>query len=631
MVAGLYKRSQIQPGSDSAPQIASSSLVSAATTATTSLSLGWRFPLRGDSLTSGKTTGHHIVHSSMKDGIDQLKDYLRSESQLNSGLPSTRSAPHTPLKANIVPAVANSVQGLGIMQTPNRAQSKTLDRSIQQPDVRDDSRSHGLRSNTHGPSVGSRRNRLQDLFGFMDHKSEDIADVSSTHLIASPPPSREASCERRTRDMLVLDNAGSGEVAVLEAQSPPQNLAASSPYLAEDRNAFPESSLDCTDANTIISMYTDEGVEDVSSISDIPDSSGPADESSSGSLKDEEGGAEQEVPRSDSLSSPARAALDGSPMLNAMGILDDEDFFDAASIPLPTTPSTIHSANAADNEKEPPAAKQTLREKSRSRMSMQQELRQKLMRCMQDEYTVSLQSQELRATSMIQKAKENCKRLLAKQEVEFSQRLAEQQEKHEKEMSICRQETESQIASLLEKISEISLERNELQGVFDEYMSTSGELLKQKEAENSSLAHELAQLALKRQRLQKKLEDSKAHALALANERREVQERVDALTAENMRLEHENNSLSSDVLVGEERSAKIKSYAEGTLCKANEEIARLQRELERATSETTALRARAARADTRARSLQIQLDSVKQQNEELLALCERAESPPPME
>ncbi|KAJ2748695.1 hypothetical protein IWQ56_007395, partial [Coemansia nantahalensis] len=48
-------------------------------------SAGWRFHLRGDSLSFSRSPDHHIVHSSARDEIDKLNGYLRTEAQINAG------------------------------------------------------------------------------------------------------------------------------------------------------------------------------------------------------------------------------------------------------------------------------------------------------------------------------------------------------------------------------------------------------------------------------------------------------------------------------------------------------------------------------------------------------------------
>ncbi|KAJ2365041.1 hypothetical protein IW150_006320, partial [Coemansia sp. RSA 2607] len=118
MVTGLYRRNLTGQGSTTP---ASSSL--ATTTAAGSISLGWKFPLRGDSLSFTKSNKHHIVHADTKSGIDQLKDYLRNETEHNSG----RKAVHGDLssklpKPTLHQSLVTDSQGLRSLQ-PVRGKS----------------------------------------------------------------------------------------------------------------------------------------------------------------------------------------------------------------------------------------------------------------------------------------------------------------------------------------------------------------------------------------------------------------------------------------------------------------------------------------------------------------------------
>ncbi|KAJ2141853.1 hypothetical protein IW143_005567 [Coemansia sp. RSA 520] len=153
-------------------------------------------------------------------------------------------------------------------------------------------------------------------------------------------------------------------------------------------------------------------------------------------------------------------------------------------------------------------------------------------------------------------------------------------------------------------------------------MARTSKVYEEKDAECTNLTHELGKMALDRQRLQKQLLDAVARAEALNEEKNDAQMRIEALTSENVHFEQLTSALRNDVLVAEERTSKIKEHAQGTLARANDEISSNHEQLTQSRHNEEALKAQLAKADARSRSLQIQFESMKRQNTELLELCE---------
>ncbi|KAJ2770470.1 hypothetical protein IWQ57_002650 [Coemansia nantahalensis] len=249
------------------------------------------------------------------------------------------------------------------------------------------------------------------------------------------------------------------------------------------------------------------------------------------------------------------------------------------------------------------------------RMRRQNELREKLLQTLKDEYAENMRKQEERAEQVLKEAEDLFQAHIEQREREFAVRLEEEQLQHQQELA-------RELGSAANERAGIIAERDELRTMLDDYVATSTKLLDERESEGAGLTRELGKLTLERQRLQEQLDETHAQATALAAERSEAQARADALSAEATRLEQLAAALRNDVLVAEERSTKIKSYAESTLTKANDEITSTHQQLAASREETATLKSQAVKADARARSLQIQLDSMKRQNEELLKLCE---------
>ncbi|KAJ1726602.1 hypothetical protein LPJ61_005076, partial [Coemansia biformis] len=270
-----------------------------------------------------------------------------------------------------------------------------------------------------------------------------------------------------------------------------------------------------------------------------------------------------------------------------------------------------------------------IRAEYEERMRRQNELREKLLLALKDEYAENMRKQEERAEQVLKEAEELFQAHIEQREHEFARRLEEQQQEQQQELAHRDEERRAEAAEFTREIdsaiserADIVAERDDLRTMLDDYVATSTRLLDEKEAEGAGLTRELGKLTLERQRLQEQLDDALARAEALATDRGEALARSDALSAETARLEQLAAALRNDVLVAEERSTKIKGHAENTLAKANDEITSAHEQLAASREETATLKSQAIKADAKARSLQIQLDSMKRQNEELLKLCE---------
>ncbi|KAJ2818282.1 hypothetical protein GGI24_005145 [Coemansia furcata] len=236
------------------------------------------------------------------------------------------------------------------------------------------------------------------------------------------------------------------------------------------------------------------------------------------------------------------------------------------------------------------------------------------------------------ADQALREAEELFQKHAAQREREFEERLRAAETNHAGEIARRDEDTRVQEAQLSREIenliterADISTELAQTRQTLEEYVATSGRLMDEKDAEVNGLTRELAKLTLDRQRLQEQLGEALKTSEELFAKHSEDTQLIDALEAAKKQSDELNNTLHHDVLVSEERAAKIKEYAEGKLAEANAEISSAHEQLAAARLDAAGLRAQASKSDARARSLQIQLDSTKRQNVELLALCERGD------
>ncbi|KAJ2448049.1 hypothetical protein EV183_005618 [Coemansia sp. RSA 2336] len=257
-----------------------------------------------------------------------------------------------------------------------------------------------------------------------------------------------------------------------------------------------------------------------------------------------------------------------------------------------------------------------------AKLQNQKELSEKLMREAQAEHEAKMRRKDEETDQMLKEADEMINASTEHQEREYAKKLAEQEQKHQEEIRKRDEELGQEIDTIINERKEIIEERDQLRATLDDYVATSTKLLEEKDAETVGLTRELGKLTLDRQRLQEQLQEALARADALEEEKTDSLVRIEALTTENMRLDQLTSALRNDVLVAEERCTKIKDHAQNTLAQANAEIQSNHEQLTQAREEAATTKAQAAKAEARLRSVQIQLDSMKRQNQELLALCE---------
>ncbi|KAJ2906892.1 hypothetical protein GGI21_003975, partial [Coemansia aciculifera] len=535
---------------------------------------GWRFPLRADSLVFSKPNNqHHIVHSDMQEGIDKLKVYLRTESAINASMAS-----------------------LDLSSEPS-----TPKRSLQLPHL--------------GMFSAAQLGRCDNVHSWYHSSS------SPAHLIASPPLSRQPSGEHCNRDIATFSNTG-GDETLLSKQ--PRGGAA--------RRFGPDEVVAAAaagmDASEIIALYADNaglGMVGSSSsqIANIRPAGGRRTPDSVHS------GSSDAVCRASSKSATDTGGsyMDDAHVAALLGYFPAESAGDIAtsSTLLPETPNTLaskHDARQAEPVLFTAADMEDVHRDYKDKANTQSKVRDKLVQTMRDEFSESAKSQQLKAAQTLQSLRHEHRQQLAALEQELARKMAAEQQRHAREIGQQAAAVQAELDELRGGFASMRAERDDVQAMMEEYVTTSTRLIEQKDEETSGLGRELGRLTLDRHRLQEQLSEATKRCDMITAESSERSARAETLAAENERLEKLAASLRADVLVAEERSAKIKAHAEDMLGKANAEIARLMDLAATAQKELAAAGTRATKADARSKSLQIQLDSTKQQNEELLSLCE---------
>ncbi|KAJ2118243.1 hypothetical protein IW146_000094 [Coemansia sp. RSA 922] len=273
---------------------------------------------------------------------------------------------------------------------------------------------------------------------------------------------------------------------------------------------------------------------------------------------------------------------------------------------------------------------EAVRTEYEEKMRRQNELREMLLEALKEEYAANMRKHEDIADQALREAEELFQKHAEQREREFEERLRAAETNHLGEIARRDEDTRVQEAQLSREIENLITERadisNELaqtRQTLDEYVATSGRLMDEKDSEINGLTRELAKLTLDRQRLQEQLNEAVKNTEDLFAKNTDAMQMIDALEAAKKQSDELNSNLHHDVLVSEERAAKIKEYAEGKLGEANAEICSAHEQLAAVRQDAATLKAQATKSDARARSLQIQLDSTKRQNEELLALFMR--------
>ncbi|KAJ1742570.1 hypothetical protein LPJ78_002476 [Coemansia sp. RSA 989] len=160
----------------------------------------------------------------------------------------------------------------------------------------------------------------------------------------------------------------------------------------------------------------------------------------------------------------------------------------------------------------------------------------------------------------------------------------------------------------------ITGERDQLQILLDECITTSEQLVQQHEAEQRELIAELERADQTAERLHGELSESQSNYDALLNEHRETLHKAGNLASENQRLQELVKTLQNDVAVAEQRNQRIKQHAEATVSKANAEISRLQEQLAVARKETSGMQDHIRRAELRAHKMHSKLTPYKKRS-----------------
>ncbi|KAJ2822441.1 hypothetical protein GGI24_003943, partial [Coemansia furcata] len=507
----------------------------------------------------------------MQEGIDKLKDYLRTESAINTSTTSLgmSSEPSTPKRSSA-----------GRPAHPGTFSAEQLGRH--------DERLSG--SSVHSWYHSSAALLGERFFAGMGRES------SPANLIASPPLSRQPSGEHCSRDISAFGKPRSDDTLCSATHPLPAQLGH-----GQARRFGPDEVVAAAaagmDASAIIALYADNIDLDIGNSSqtvNIRSVGGrrTPDSDRSGSSQD-----------SCSASSRALADMGGSYMddahvaqllgylppdaaeLDAIAQLAGAQNLDATSVPLPETPTTRASefvglaANQNANQARPAvftaAEMEEVRREYQDKANMQSEVREKLVQTLRDEFAESAKTQQLKAAQTLCSLKQEHRQLLAAQQQESARQLAAEQQRHAREVEHQALSVQAEMKELRDGFASMQAERDDVQAMLEEYVATSSRLIEQKDEESGGLSRELGRLTLDRNRLQEQLSESGNRVDTLTAECSESRVQAGSLAEENARLESLVASLRADVLVAEERSAKIKAHAEDMLSKANAEISRL--------------------------------------------------------
>ncbi|KAJ2849494.1 hypothetical protein IWW36_002593 [Coemansia brasiliensis] len=157
-------------------------------------------------------------------------------------------------------------------------------------------------------------------------------------------------------------------------------------------------------------------------------------------------------------------------------------------------------------------------------------------------------------------------------------------------------------------------ERDQLQILLDECITTSEQLVQQHEEEQRELIAELEGTDQMAQQLRAELSESQNSYDALLNEHRETLHKAGSLATENQRLQQLVETLQKDIAVAEQRNQRIKQHAEATVSKANAEISRLQEQLASVRKETCGMQDHIRRAEARAHKMHSKLTPYKKRS-----------------
>ncbi|KAJ2160043.1 hypothetical protein GGF46_002554 [Coemansia sp. RSA 552] len=522
-------------------------------------SSGWRFPLRADSLPFAKAPpDHHIVHTSIQDGLDKLNDYLRTETQINSGA-AAQSEPATPEnnKRAIQAATSHSLLSLRSDRDMQRMRLDTTGfgalHSMLLPNP-------GARSPPHSREPSSDQRRAhEDLLDGLTRAFQE----TSLHCPQPGPEADVPTHDSRPECAAVSPSAGV-QAARLDSRPRQENDGT-----VAQLTPAPSTRSSSTCPEAIIALY-----------SRIPEIQNDR-RSSTGSSSSKPDIEELQHDRTSSPISP-----------------EDAELLDAVSALLPETPKTLSSGSSSNSSGS----------NGSNGSSPRYTRRQDQAGCDLEQSSAVAKDVELRLAER-----------LAELERQFNRSLAAEREKHAMELK----QRDEVVAAQLGELADVRVNHDALEDLLEESIQMSEQLAQQNSNEKDGLMRELGSLTLARQRLQAELAESRVRLDTLTSDHCEIQQHASTLVAANTRLESLNKALQDDIGIAEQRTAQIKEHAQATLDKANAEISRLQAAAEMAQQDAKAANAKCAKAEARSKSLNIQLTTTRQQNKELLALCER--------
>ncbi|KAJ2079017.1 hypothetical protein H4R24_004081 [Coemansia sp. RSA 988] len=588
MVTGLTKRGHVRRPSSS------SSLAS------------WRFPLRGDSLKSPKHRDPHIVHSSIQSGLDQLNDYLHKEIRISTGAGLVQSVPVTPERTS----------SASYTTVACRSQlSIKIDRGI------DDS--------PWNVCGGHARDYLRHTSERLQIKPHDMLHLPETSdpAYASPAYDRHCCVTDAAQEHSLEREEGEG---AKREESLPRSIVGG----VRERGATTRSISSSNSADAIIALYSgnNNSSSNASKHRGVP--KGDASRGVVGTSPSPHRRTSDSVYGSSNTSSGSNTDIDSnseypennkSQLINITELCDtiksgqqkerssltstlDAELLNAVSELLPETPKTLSAGSST--ECSPRCAR-----KSTEILSDSTQLR---LESLGSDHDAEHNKQTSRLLLEVEKRFES---RLVEVERQFRIELEGERHKHVQDLA----QRDKAIADMTQQVSQtlqIQTERDEYRTLLEECMTTAEELARQHEFEKDGLARELGGLTLERQRREEELSALRARLERLQDEHKGAQDQINELRFENTRLDRLNNTLRSDVEIAEQRNARIKEHAQETLDQANAEITSLHDAAGVAKNKLAEMGIRITKSEARAKSLQIQLTSTKQQNTELLALCE---------
>ncbi|KAJ2617991.1 hypothetical protein H4S08_000071 [Coemansia sp. RSA 1365] len=585
MVTGLSKRGHVRRQSSSS-----------------SSSTSWRFPLRSDSLKSPKHRVQHIVHSNIQSGLDKLNDYLQTEIRFSSGADLVQSEPVTPIRVS------------------SASYSVAVSRS--QLSVKSDK---GLDVNSWNVRGGHARDyfrhpseRLQKPRGML-HLSE-----TSDPIYVLPASDRHICAADAAQESSLL-HGKDGDIKRLK--SLPQSIDSGS----RKRGMTTRSISSNSNADAIIALYSDcssnaskyEGtrkrdtsggmvVKSLSTHRPTSDGSYGSSNTSSGSNTDIDSSSDclenskLQLAIITDLCDANKSGLQNG-RITPISVLDAE-LLDAVSVLLPDTPKTLSAGNSTECS---PLCARKLTEASNVCTQLQSGSPRK-------DHDVEHNEQTSRLLLEVEKRFEN---RLAEMERQFNIKLEAERHTHALELS-QRDKALSEMTEQMSQTLQIRAERDECRELLEYCMSTTEELACQHKSEKDGLTRELGALTLERQRHEEELNVLRANVKQLQSEQKDAQSQINELRAENTRIDRLNGVLRGDIEIAEQRNSRIKEHAHETLDRANAEISSLHAAATVAKNNMNEMSSRIIKSEARTKSLQIQLTTTKQQNKELLTLCE---------